>query len=354
MKKKKLLTLLGGICLVLILAALPFLAACAAPAPAPAPTPTPTPTPTPLPPAEPYVIKSVSIFNPPSAALVSYFELIDRVNERAKGELIIDHIGGPEVLPPFDQAIAVKRGVIQMAFVFQGAYAGIVPEGAVVYASRLTLAEERERGVIDLLREVHAKGGLFYLGRPRDYDPEGLFFIWSQQRVEKPQELVGMKIGSVTTAIIPFTKALGAIPSVVSFGDFYTGVERGVLDAHHNPYSSLTDLGMQEIINYGIDHGFYNDGLAFVINLEFWNELPQHLQELVEEVHMELQRDALAIYIEQKTQNKQVVLDAGVELIKFSPADAEWYIELAYSSYWEDIISKYPDLGQRFYELMEE
>jgi len=49
MKGRKLLTLLGSVFLVLILAALPFMAGCAKPAPAPAPTPTPAPAPTPAP-----------------------------------------------------------------------------------------------------------------------------------------------------------------------------------------------------------------------------------------------------------------------------------------------------------------
>ncbi len=354
LKRTKLLTILGGICLVLILAVLPFMAACAAPAPAPTPTPTPMPTPTPLPPAEPYVIKSVSIFSPPHASLKAYFDLIDRVNERANGELIINHIGGPEVMPMFDQAIAVKRGVIEMAFVWHGAYAGIVPEAEVVYASRLTLAEERERGVIDLLREIHAKGGFFYLGRPRDYDPEGLFFIWTKKRVEKPQDLAGMKIGMNSATTNPFTKALGAVPAVIGSTELYASLERGVVDSFMTARSTFVAFGMQELVNYVIDHGYYNDGLAFLINLEYWNALPQHLQKLVEEVHMEVQQDALVDYLEVVAKNKQAELDAGVEFIKFSPADAEWYIETAYSTYWENVIKKYGDLGQRFFELMEE
>lgn len=64
MKKRGLLTLLGGICLILVLASLPFMAACA-PAPTPPPTP-PTPAPpTPAPPTpptpEPYEIEASTI-----------------------------------------------------------------------------------------------------------------------------------------------------------------------------------------------------------------------------------------------------------------------------------------------------
>ncbi len=47
MKKKRLLMLLGVVSLALVLAAMPFMAACAKPAPAPAPTPAPAPPPAP-------------------------------------------------------------------------------------------------------------------------------------------------------------------------------------------------------------------------------------------------------------------------------------------------------------------
>ena len=278
---------------------------------------------------------------------------VDMVNERAKGELIIQHIGSREVLPMFEMATAVKRGVIQMAFVRHGVYAGMVPAAAVVYASRLTLAEEQERGVIDLLREIHAEAGFYYLGRPRDYDPEGLFFINSKEKFEKPEDLVGKKIAHNGTTNIPFVKALGAIPVVLSGGDIFGAVERGIVDAYASPLTALVAAGVHEIVNYSIDHGHYNDGLAYLIGLEYWNTLPQHLQELLAGVMKDLQKEGLARRLEDAAFSRQATLDAGVEFIKFSPADAERFIELAYSSYWEDVIKKNPELGPRFFEIME-
>lgn len=55
MKKKRLLTLVGSVCLILVLASLPFMGACAKPAPAPAPVPTPAPPPPPAP-AREYIL----------------------------------------------------------------------------------------------------------------------------------------------------------------------------------------------------------------------------------------------------------------------------------------------------------
>jgi len=64
MKRRRLLPIVGSICLMVVIAALPFLAACAAEAPTPSPTPTPTPTPTTPPapaPAEEYPTRGIEI-----------------------------------------------------------------------------------------------------------------------------------------------------------------------------------------------------------------------------------------------------------------------------------------------------
>ncbi len=90
MKRKGLLTLLGGICLVTVLAVLPFLGACAQPAPAPTPAPAPPPKP------EPITLKALTFLPGKLPTVADFPEFAKRVNERAKGELVIDHLGGPD------------------------------------------------------------------------------------------------------------------------------------------------------------------------------------------------------------------------------------------------------------------
>ncbi len=298
--------------------------------------------------------RAVAVFSPPNVALFSYMMLIDEINKRAKGELIIDFLGGPEVMPPFDQALAVKRGVFNMTNVFHGAYRGIVPEAAVVYVSRLSIAEERERGMVDLLREIHAKSGLFYLGRVRDNEPENLFFIWTKKKVEKPDDLAGIKIGTNSGATLPFLKALKAYPTVIRGGEAYTALEKGVIDGYATARSTMVGPGMHTLVNYVIDHGFYAPGGAFLINLDSWNDLPQHLKKLIEEIAIKAQEEGTAAYLKLLAKDKQKELDAGVNFIKFSPADAERYIETAYGAYWKGFISKYPEIGQRFRKMIED
>ena len=54
-------------------------------------------------------------------------EFIDKVNERAKGELKIVVRGGPEAIAMFDQAMAVKSGIADCIYTPSGMFTSVIP-----------------------------------------------------------------------------------------------------------------------------------------------------------------------------------------------------------------------------------
>ncbi len=352
MKKKGLSTLFGIICLMLILAALLFMAACAAPAPAPAPTPAPTPTPTPLPPAEPLVLKAITSFSPFAQMTQALYLYQERVNERANGEVVIQFLGGPEVIAIPDQAMAAKKGVVDLVFCFT-AYTGLVPAVNSFALSTLPFEEERERGFEDFMREEHKKAGLFFIGRGWGNAPVGKQqSIWLKNPIERPQDLAGMKIGEMSHLSYAFISALGASPALIAIPDAYAAAERGVVDGLSGGPSLMIALGLPEVLKYKIEHRYYTDDIVFIIGLEQWDRLPGHLQKLLIDVHLEVEPEWLATIPAYEEQFSQTLLDAGVTLIKFSQADAEYFGNLAYEALWEDQVAKYPDIMPAIKEML--
>ena len=59
------------------------------------------PEPTPMP-TQPITLKALTWTSPQSETWVREM-VYDKINERAKGELVIDYIGGPEAIPASDQ-----------------------------------------------------------------------------------------------------------------------------------------------------------------------------------------------------------------------------------------------------------
>ena len=91
----------------------------------------------PAPTAGPIVLKAVSFLPKGASPLADYGNYIDAVNERANGELVIDWIGGPEALPRFDQAEAVRTGVIDMTATPFMDYHDLAPAGMSVFLSQV-------------------------------------------------------------------------------------------------------------------------------------------------------------------------------------------------------------------------
>src|SRR5262245_27117728 len=78
--------------------------------------------------------------------------LVDRINqlasERAPGELKIQVLGGPEVIPTGNQPIAVRTGTVDMALTCASFYEGLVPVGDIIMLSQVSIEKERESGAL--------------------------------------------------------------------------------------------------------------------------------------------------------------------------------------------------------------
>jgi len=127
--KKKWLVL---ICLALVLPALLFTTACTTTEPSPSPT------------SEPIELSAVSFLPDYVEGVDAFLMLIDTINERADGELIIDYLGKGEVIGELEQGPAVEKGIVDIAWLPGSYYEGIVPGAKAVAYSQFTAAEMRE------------------------------------------------------------------------------------------------------------------------------------------------------------------------------------------------------------------
>ncbi|MFC2003513.1 TRAP transporter substrate-binding protein DctP [Chloroflexota bacterium] len=284
----------------------------------------------------PIVLKMVGCFplSHPNSFPLPIF--VDRVNERAKGELEIKLLGGPEVIPSFNQWAAVTKGVVDLNFNVPSYYwKAELPESILIDLSvHRTAKDERESGFFDWEQRMYNRKGVQLLaGRQAFVD----FFIWPNKRVKTPQELEGLKLRS-GMVYDPFFKKLGITPVVTPYAETYTALERGTVDGFAWPLTGPREGGWCEITKFVIDHGFYGGPYTTLANTKSFQRLPKHLQDLLmdigEELDIELPDYAAETYDKPE---RQALRDAGVELIKFSPEDAEWYLKTADQAMYETL-----------------
>jgi TRAP-type C4-dicarboxylate transport system substrate-binding protein len=267
-------------------------------------------------------------------------EFFDKINERAKGELIIKTRGGPEVIAPFDLGVAVQKGTIDMATIPTAFFESMVPGADSTKLSIYTAWEERKNGIYEYIRDMYTKAGLYYLGRGEATKPE-YFNMFINKRIEKPKDFAGLKLGG-STAFHGQYKRLGASVATLAIPEYHSAMERHVVDGLVSSIYVGFVYGLHEVTKYIIGHGFYRCTVAVPVNLKTWNRLPKHLQELLTQCMAEFEKKYEPYEAEQKQLALKRAKAAGVEILWFPPDMAKWYIECANEGSWDYARERFP------------
>lgn len=275
---------------------------------------------------------------------------VDKVNERAKGELVVKYSGGPEVISQFDQAKAVAKGAVDMALNPCSFHSSFVPGSTMIRLPHMTVPEQREKGALEWIREVYARKGLFFVGWTQPINT-GYFIIVSSKPIRKKEDFKGLKLGA-SPPFLPVFKALGAVGVTEKLEEYYPGVERGVTDGNAITIDLYTVLAEYEVAPYVLDHPFWNCTTVTIMNLKKWNSLPDHLKKLIEQVQLEQEMAWPDIFDEENAKMVEKSKAGGAKYIQLSPEDEKWFRDATYYAGWAYDKERTPtDIYNGFKEL---
>ncbi len=297
----------------------------------------------------PVVIKAITAFpkNHLNNDPVQIF--VDKVNERAKGKIKIDWIGGPEVIKTFDQIHALKAGTIDMLLYYPFGYMKpLMPESWAKGLTELAEWEERKTGAFELWQEIFEKRvNAKYIGRFHNLVP---FMVFSNKNIQKIEDFKGMKM-RVMPLYIPFLKALGAAPVTLPPSEIYTSMERGVVDGFMWPNVGMTSFGLQEVTKYVVEPGVFQMEPATMINMDKWKKIPKDMQELIMEVMRDMEyiatmRNELIVRKEDRIRK-----EAGMKTIQLPPEEAKKFVKICYDKTWEYVTGMAPEYAPKLRKL---
>ncbi len=240
---------------------------------------------------------------------------VDRVNEKANGELVLDVIGGPEVMPTAEQGPALQDGVIDMGAFYGGWIAEQVPLLYLMSLSPLTIPEQRAKGILNLVQDKANEAGLYMLGPWRIFPRDtGHFYMYVNEKISKPQELADLNLTIATySGMRPWVEALGMNVALMPPADRYTAMERGVAQGAANSVEGASSFSYWEVVPYYIDHGVENINHYLMLNLDKFNSLPAHLQRLLIDTRMEMEPELQAITVKAQDDAKSALRANGME-----------------------------------------
>ncbi|MFH1102431.1 MAG: TRAP transporter substrate-binding protein DctP [Pseudomonadota bacterium] len=290
--------------------------------------------------AETVELKAVSFLPKDHRLCAMIPKWIDEVNTQLKDSVKVNWVGGPEVMPPFEQPEAVKKGIFQIGFLPAAYYAGMLPEADAISLSKFDFKKEREKGgVYDHFIEMHKRINMMLLGTWL-YDP---FYLYVKKPVKGLADLKGLKMRTASKYDKMMLK-LGMVPVTVQFGETYTALQRGVVDGFGWPTIGPKEWGWLEYCKYVIDIPFYSrQNTLMLMNLDTWNKLGKPVQDKLVEISTKFETEMKAYFEKSIESEKTEMTKIGVQRIKFSNEETKNYIDTANNAFLEDLEKKAPE-----------
>ncbi|MFC1938208.1 TRAP transporter substrate-binding protein [Chloroflexota bacterium] len=318
MKNKRLFILISSVCLILAIALLPLLTACAEPAP-----------PTAIKPIE----LSLSMLIPPTHA--RWTKAIEpwaaELEEKTGGKVKITPFFSNALAPAGEAFDAARTGICDIAHSFPVQTPGKFP---------LTMV-----AAVSPIGPYHP-----YPGRA----------IWELYKAspEFQKEYGGVKVLALASvpAMVPVTKTpirtlddwkgkkivgqgtwggailtkLGASPSLITWGELYVALEKGVVDGVITSYDTLKSRKFAEVTSYVTAVSQTPSVYYFVMNLDTWNALPSDVQKVFDELSGDYFVDLLVKNeaINDEVATEWAAKEHDIEYIQVAPDELAKWIKL--------------------------
>ena len=305
--------------------------------------------------AEKTTLRAISAWPSQFILTEEFINLIDDINNDEDAPITIAYQGGPEVIPSNQQGNAILNGAYDMLMGPPGYYLGLVPEGNVFFGSNISPQRARENGGLDLLNSFFAERlNSRILGWGSGNIGFNIFLTREPTRTENGGiDLTGFKLRSAAP-YKDWLSSLGATNVMMSSGDTYSALERGIVEGFAWSEIGYTDTGIHEFAKYKIKPAVWSLDVVIVVNLDTWNKLSPEEQQYLTEAGMTYEKNTDAAYTTRAQADEAKLIEAGGQLLILEGEAKDEFIENAHSINWNWLKEKSPEnydaLRAKFYE----
>jgi len=257
----------------------------------------------------------LDVTHPVHKAMVFMAELVD---EKSAGRMRVEIFPNEQLGNEKECIEALQLGYMAMTKTSTSPMEGFVPQIKIFGVPYLFRDGEHfwkvAKGPIgkELLVAGESKGlrGLSY------YDA-GARSFYAKKAIHSPADLKGLKIRVQNSIMaMKMIKAMGGSPTPVAWGELYTSLDQGVVDAAENNPPSYRTSRHYEICKYYIldEHTRVPDML--IISSRVWHNLGPELQVVLQESVDESVEFQRKIWAEAEAADMKTVEEAGVEIIR--------------------------------------
>ena len=281
---------------------------------------------------------------------------VDPLNADKAG-VSVRYLGGPEVTPRQKAAGALQRGIVDVLFCPGAYYGGQLSEARLLGAHNKTIEEIRANGGWDMMQEAWDKGLNARLLAWTHFKAQK-FFMYMKDK-PKLSKQTGLDLNGVkmrTTGLYKaFMKAMGATTVVISPGDVYSALERGLVTGVAWPWGSMSAYGWERFLKYRIEPDFFGATMTLLINKKKWDSLSKAEQAELDKVSRSYEKAADDIVIAKGHVDDEKLKKAGIETINLEGEIRAAYIRTIYAAKWAEndshkYIVDYKTLKSKLYD----
>ncbi|MEM7403894.1 MAG: TRAP transporter substrate-binding protein DctP [Pseudomonadota bacterium] len=275
--------------------------------------------------------------------------LVAAVNEKGKGTVQIDLVGGaPAIGSPFTLTQKMAKGAYDMVGCTEAYFGNVLPEAPVLRLQEYTFAELRKNGGFDYIQKLLNAKNLHLLARHHDFGP---FHLWLSKPIDKP-DLSGLNL-RVSPVYTAFFKSLGATVQRSNIQQVYTYMENGTVQGYGWPALGWVPSWVK-VTKYRVDPGFYQSSLHTVVNNKKWNTLTDAQKAVLNEVGLAFEAKAetgSAGFQAALKKQADWVAERGMQTVTFSGADRDTWVKAAKDAAWAEVLDRSPEHGARLKAL---
>lgn len=241
--------------------------------------------------SETYTIRVAYLVPEGQSTHLAAEKMKEKLESESNGRLVVQLYPNGQLTPSDREAIeAIQLGNVEMTIPAVAALSGFNSKFMLFDLPFLFKDKETAYEVLD------GEIGQSLLDELSDQGIKGLAFAENGFRhitnnkgpINTPADLEGLKLRTMESPVqVEAFKAMGANASPFAFGELYTALQQGTYDAMENPISLIYTNKFYEVQDYLTLSGHFYAPTALLINNDFYESLPEDLQQLVDEAAKE-------------------------------------------------------------------
>jgi len=166
-----------------------------------------------------------------------------------------------------------------------------------------------------------------------------------KKEVRIPEDLKGTKIiaGGHLARVL---KSIGASPVNISVPDWYSSLDRGLVEGTFLHYYGVYETKIYELLPYHTDigHGYALHTEEIIMNLDSWNKLPTDIQKVFDDLSPWVTEQVWDTIDDVIAEGRKVMKNAGHTFIKCTPEEVELWRKVSLPIH-EEWIKEQEDKG---------